>query len=436
MNPSKPMAIDRQSPRKVADRILSIRVEPNNDAVVLDFSDEGMGFRALYPVTRLGPICFSFLENGQRVVASGEVIWTDATKKTGGLSFASLPRANCARIRNWLDRAGPPKMTPGSSEPAAAAAKESPISGARPERANAGAVPFTPAPGMSQAQSELPGFALFEDNAQRARDTWYPAMPYPNSGTKFFSGFFAGAIFSGIIIVILLFVFGDQASVLLAEWKARTGATPREQSTTAAQPPLVVPPPLAPSGIPPSSGPEAPPLSESISPHSEDSKATEPASKHPVETPSANDQPSPATGDSQHKSANHGEEDLALAATLSQKQVRTRRQRTRLPCACYGPPLKKEMCRQKSHLQTFTPAGMASGKAAIKPGSCFELPPKRRAAAKRPPATGSNDSEEVADNDPLPVARFRQQSTECKSIRNRLKSCDPALFLVNVRSFE
>lgn len=307
------MAIDRQSPRKVADRILSIRVEPNNDAVVLDFSDEGMGFRALYPVTRLGPICFSFLENGQRVVASGEVIWTDATKKTGGLSFASLPRANCARIRNWLDRAGPPKMTPGSSEPAAAAAKESPISGARPERANAGAVPFTPAPGMSQAQSELPGFALFEDNAQRARDTWYPAMPYSNAGTRFFSGFFAGAIFSGIIIAILLFVFGDQASVLLAEWKARTGATPREQSTTAAQPPLVVPPPLAPSGIPPSSGPEAPPLSESISPHSEDSKATEPASKHPVETPSANDQPSPATGDSQHKSANHGEEDLALA---------------------------------------------------------------------------------------------------------------------------
>ena len=313
MDPSKPMAMDRQSPRKVAGRILCIQVEPDNDAVVLNFSEDGMAFRALHPVTRLGPICFSFLENGQRVEASGQVVWTDAKEKTGGLSFSTLPRANRERIRNWLDRPGPPERTPGASEPAAAASKGSRASGAGQRRPNAGTVPFTPADGVSQPPSELPGFALFEDNALRARDTWYPAMPYPTSGTKFFTGFFAGVIFSGIMIAILLFVFGDQVSVLLAEWKARTGASPAEQSTTAALPPLVAAPPLVPSGLPPSRSPEAAPPSESISPASEDSKATEPASKIPAETASASDHPSPATGDSQHKSANPGEEDLALA---------------------------------------------------------------------------------------------------------------------------
>jgi hypothetical protein len=35
------MTADRQSPRKVLDRILSIQMEPNNHAIVLNISDEG-----------------------------------------------------------------------------------------------------------------------------------------------------------------------------------------------------------------------------------------------------------------------------------------------------------------------------------------------------------------------------------------------------------
>src|ERR1700686_4707821 len=95
--------IERQSPRKVADRILSIRIEPDNYAIVLNVSDEGLGFYAHNPVTQSGMIHFSFSDNGRRFEGMGELIWTDATQKSGGLRFSSLSRASRQRIWNWLD---------------------------------------------------------------------------------------------------------------------------------------------------------------------------------------------------------------------------------------------------------------------------------------------------------------------------------------------
>src|SRR6266851_7079246 len=130
------MADDRRSPRRVANAVRSFQIEPNNDAVVLNFSDWGLGFRARRPLSQPGTIRFSFSENGQQIDASGELVWTDLTTKTGGLSFASLPRADRERIRNWVDQAGTPKSTGPASEPAFAPSKDSPVSGASLPHAN------------------------------------------------------------------------------------------------------------------------------------------------------------------------------------------------------------------------------------------------------------------------------------------------------------
>jgi hypothetical protein len=94
----------RQSHRKLADRILGIQIEPDNYAIVLNVSDGGMGFRAISPITQSGTIRFSFVENGRAVAATGELVWMDEAKMTGGLSFASVPKANRERFRKWIDR--------------------------------------------------------------------------------------------------------------------------------------------------------------------------------------------------------------------------------------------------------------------------------------------------------------------------------------------
>ncbi len=54
------MTPNRQSPRTVLDRILCIQMEPDNHAIVRNISDEGLGFHAVYPMTKSGMIRFSF----------------------------------------------------------------------------------------------------------------------------------------------------------------------------------------------------------------------------------------------------------------------------------------------------------------------------------------------------------------------------------------
>jgi hypothetical protein len=302
------MAIERQSTRKFADRILCIQIEPNNDAIVLNISDGGLGFFALSPMTHMGTIYFSYLENGQRIQASGEIVWTDSTKKTGGLSFASLPRANRERILNWVYQAGTPKTTGATPRAAIPTTSESPLSS-----------------GMPLPQSETPGFALFEDTAQHARYNSDWETGQPNSGKKFFSGFLTGGLVSGILLTILLFVYGGQSSALLNDLKARVGVSPvrqsasAEQSTTAApsataiQPPTANPSPQVPSGLPPSANVETPTTPAPLTASSEVSKANDAPAKNSTEPLPAIERVKPAPAATTPKVSEPGEEDLVLA---------------------------------------------------------------------------------------------------------------------------
>jgi hypothetical protein len=302
------MAIERQSTRKVADRILCIQMEANKDAIVLNISDGGLGFFALSPVTNLGTIYFSYLENGQRIQASGEIVWTDSTKKTGGLSFASLPRGNRERILNWVNQAGTPKTTRATPQGAIPTPSESPLS-------------F----GMPLPQSETPGFALFEDTAQQARYNWDWETGQPNSGTKFFSGFLTGGLVSGILLTILFFLYGGQSSALLNDLKARVGVSPVPQSATAGQSTTAAPPataiqpltaspsPQVPSGLPSSANVETPPTSAPLTASSEVSKTNDATAKNSTDPLPASEEVKPAPAASTPKVSAPGEEDLALA---------------------------------------------------------------------------------------------------------------------------
>jgi PilZ domain-containing protein len=315
------MANERRFPRKVAEPILTIQMEPNNDAVVLDVSDGGMGFRAVNPVTRTGTICFSFSENGQRIESSAELVWTDSAKKSGGLSFASQPRANRERIRKWVEHAATPSTAHAPSQHGNPAPKGLQPTAEKPQQMNSATPPPVHAPGMPLPQSELPGFALFEDNAQRAQAIWDRELSASNSGTKFFSGFLSGAIVSALLIALLLLLDGNQTNDVLNQWRSAIGTSPALQAT-ASVPPAAVPPDsevssnLAPAEPPPSSSLEPPRASKSL-PASTENFSTKSAPSAPPraqpESPSAASRAIPSPAASLPKTADPGGEELLLA---------------------------------------------------------------------------------------------------------------------------
>jgi PilZ domain len=262
------MNASRQSPRKVIDRVLSIQMEPDIQAIVQNISDEGLCFHALTPVTQSGTIRFSFAENGRRTEAIGELVWIDPTKKTGGLRFTSMSLATRERIRNWLDQAAAVPSMGAASEPAPPRNKISPpsdVHSPQPDAAPPRYVPpsaYVPPPGTPLIQPTMPGFALLEGESQPVPYTWEQEMARQESGPKFFRGFVTGALGTAILAGILFYVYGDPAA-LLAQLRAMTGATAATRTTTDTLPSTATVPP-APAAIPPASAAQGLPPSSSI----------------------------------------------------------------------------------------------------------------------------------------------------------------------------
>ena len=82
----------RKQPRCIPEMRSYISFGVSNGAIVSDFSVGGLGFQAVAPVPRTGTIRFYLsLKPNHRVEAVGEVVWTDETKKRGGLRFTLVP---------------------------------------------------------------------------------------------------------------------------------------------------------------------------------------------------------------------------------------------------------------------------------------------------------------------------------------------------------
>ncbi len=325
------MNASRQSPRKVVNRILCIQMEPNIQAIVQNISDDGLGFHALTPLTQSGAIHFSFAENGQRTEASGELVWIDSQKKTGGLRFTSLTRAGRERMRNWVDQAaGTPNAV--ASQPSAPRSRETSFSDvATSSQSNIGASAYAPPLGAPSIQPDMPGFALLEADPQHLPYTWNQEMALRDSRPRFFTGFVTGAIITAILAAAWFFVYGNPAA-LLAQWRARTTPGPPTQSA-GAPPPVQTPsatsappaavltpesvPPASPSqALPPSGSVEGPANSGPLPGTSEDSQAGSAAAQVltvPPETSSPNSLDADALKNMSPKAADNGEAEFAQA---------------------------------------------------------------------------------------------------------------------------
>ena len=77
--------------------------EAGSGGIVLDASEKGLRFQAADAVHQLGPgrIWLSPRPE-ERIELSGDVVWTDTSRKTGGFRFIETGADSSRKIRNWL----------------------------------------------------------------------------------------------------------------------------------------------------------------------------------------------------------------------------------------------------------------------------------------------------------------------------------------------
>src|SRR5436189_6205694 len=93
----------RQKLRIVPNELVFLQLERDDGGTVLDVSEGGLGFETFAPVSQNGPVHFWFSLNlRDRIEAWGEVDWTNAARKCGGLRFLRLAEEARKQIRRRM----------------------------------------------------------------------------------------------------------------------------------------------------------------------------------------------------------------------------------------------------------------------------------------------------------------------------------------------
>jgi len=94
--------------------LVYVNLAPDNGGLVLNASAGGFGFQVVSPMQQARNIRFWCSPPGNRLIeAVGELAWTDATRKTGGLRLTAAP----AEVREQIfNLAAQPALSPSSDE--------------------------------------------------------------------------------------------------------------------------------------------------------------------------------------------------------------------------------------------------------------------------------------------------------------------------------
>jgi PilZ domain len=334
----------RQSPRLTLAKLAYIHLEPDSGAIVLNVSESGLAFHAVGPVMQTGVIRFWVSLNlNQRVEASGQLVWTDETRKTGGLRFTALSEGARQQIRKWMNQ---PPAPVSIAKPLAPLDPTVPAAGAQPRVLRTAAIPAavplespapahrgvpaipplshqttsreTSNPGGSGPESPLSAFlptvGAGEIPPERPRPFassmyWEPPnAELTESKPKFLRGFIAGVAACLLMAIIFLgYTYRLRLGPMLASVEPKSGSDanrqiaspptsqgPASDSSAASAPPEPLQVPARPSV--PSPSPEQAPRSPT-SPGSLDSSSldvsAEPAASAEVQRSSANLDSSP-----------------------------------------------------------------------------------------------------------------------------------------------
>jgi len=92
----------RRFVRKRTDQLLYAEFGPDNGSILLNLCEEGCSFQSIAPV-REEQLRFSVsVGDGRKLEGDGLMVWSDVSKKTGGLRFLNPSRELQEQVREWL----------------------------------------------------------------------------------------------------------------------------------------------------------------------------------------------------------------------------------------------------------------------------------------------------------------------------------------------
>gem|GEM_PF-2876313 len=95
----------RQQPRKIPQALAFIQVEKDEGGRVVNISESGLCFEVFSTIRVTEAVHFWFtFDLSDRIEALGRLVWVDATKKIGGLTFTTLSHAARKQIHFWLGK--------------------------------------------------------------------------------------------------------------------------------------------------------------------------------------------------------------------------------------------------------------------------------------------------------------------------------------------
>lgn len=103
----------RKAARKRLDQLAYIRIGSDNGGLISDLGEGGLGFQTIAAIEREGPLTFWFsLDPADRIQATGELAWTDESRKVGGLKFTKISQESLTQIRTWMGTTDTPAEAP------------------------------------------------------------------------------------------------------------------------------------------------------------------------------------------------------------------------------------------------------------------------------------------------------------------------------------
>ena len=95
----------RRQKRGPLEEFVFIQIEQDDGGRVLNVSEGGLCFEVFSRVPQSGPVYFWFSRNlRERIEAFGELAWTDATQRVGGLKFLKIKPQDRERISAWVNQ--------------------------------------------------------------------------------------------------------------------------------------------------------------------------------------------------------------------------------------------------------------------------------------------------------------------------------------------
>jgi hypothetical protein len=95
----------RKAARKRLSQLAYIRFGADNGGLISDLGEGGLSFQSIAAIENEGPLRFWFtLDSDDRVQATGQLVWTDESRKVGGLRFTQISREALDVIQDWIER--------------------------------------------------------------------------------------------------------------------------------------------------------------------------------------------------------------------------------------------------------------------------------------------------------------------------------------------